>query len=312
MARDPELTRGARGARVRELHDLLDAIGLSSADDPGTFADATAASVEAFQRSRGLPITGVVDATTWARLEEAGWRLGQRLLFASTPHLRGDDVAELQTRLAQLGFNPGRIDGIFGPVTEGALRDFQRNRQLGVDGTVTRATLNDLLRLSSTATGRHLVNEARDVAGFFEPATRLVVLCGEGPLLDALERALEPVVEVCVARGEVESCAATANERDAALAIAVAPVAGLEGVRLHYWASYRSHSLRGDRLAGEIAGEIARTGALSRVEVTGMALPVLRETRMTTLHVEHGELVGAALVGVAQAVAQSVASFFHR
>ena len=37
--------------------------------------------------------------------------------------LRGDDVAELQVRLAQLGFNPGRIDGIFGPATaDGAER----------------------------------------------------------------------------------------------------------------------------------------------------------------------------------------------
>jgi N-acetylmuramoyl-L-alanine amidase len=312
LARDQELARGAHGARVRELHDLLGAIGLSSADEPSKFADATAANVEAFQRSRGLPITGVVDATTWTRLVEAGWRLGQRLLFVSQPPQRGDDVAELQTRLAQLGFDPGRIDGIFGPTTEGALRDFQRNRQLPVDGTLTRATLDDVLRLSSLATDRHLVTEARDEAGFFAVTSSLVVVCGEGPLVDTLERALDGVVEVCVARGEVESCARTANDRDAALVISVAPVEGLDGLRLHYWASYRSHSRRGDRLAGEIAGELARTGVVSRVEVTGMALPVLRETRMTTLHVEHGEIAGVTLVGVAEGISRSVATFFHR
>ncbi|MFI5035682.1 MAG: peptidoglycan-binding protein [Acidimicrobiales bacterium] len=311
MARD-QLARGARGARVRELHERLGEIGLASADDAETFADATAATVEAFQRSRGLPITGVVDATTWARLVEAGWRLGQRLLFVTASPLRGDDVAELQTRLAQLGFDPGRIDGIFGPRTEGALRDFQRNRGLAVDGTLTRATLNDLLRLSAVVTDRHLVTEARDQAGFYEPATDVVVLCGEGPLVDALHRCLEGVLDVVVVSGAPESCATTANERDAELVLSFAPIADLEGLRLHYWASYRSHSRRGDRLAGEIAGELARTGAGIRVEVTGMALPVLRETRMTTLHVEHGDLVGATLLGVARGLARVVTKFFHR
>jgi len=46
--------------------------------------------------------------------------------------LRGDDVAELQVRLAQFGFNPGRIDGIFGVLTEEALNEFQRNCALEV------------------------------------------------------------------------------------------------------------------------------------------------------------------------------------
>ena len=39
------------------------------------------------------------------------------------PMLRGDDVAELQVLLSQLGFNPGRIDGIFGPTTGDALAE---------------------------------------------------------------------------------------------------------------------------------------------------------------------------------------------
>jgi len=81
------------------------------ADPPDLFGDETIALVEAFQRARGLSITGEIDDVTWTRLVEAGWRLGQRLLYLVHPYLRGDDVAELQVRLAQLGFNPGRIDG---------------------------------------------------------------------------------------------------------------------------------------------------------------------------------------------------------
>ena len=41
--------------------------------------------------------------------------------------LRGDDVAELQQDLGALGFDAGRVDGIFGPRTKDALEQFQRN-----------------------------------------------------------------------------------------------------------------------------------------------------------------------------------------
>lgn len=48
-----------------------------------------------------------------------------RDLFLRSPMLRGDDVRELQTALAKLGYNPGTIDGIFGGKTDAALRDYQ-------------------------------------------------------------------------------------------------------------------------------------------------------------------------------------------
>ena len=48
--------------------------------------------------------------------------------------LRGDDVAELQQRLSALGFDTGRVDGIFGDLTSAALGEFQRNVGLPVDG----------------------------------------------------------------------------------------------------------------------------------------------------------------------------------
>ena len=61
--------------------------------------------------------------------------------------LRGDDVAELQQRLCTLGFDTGRVDGIFGDATVRALDEFQRNAGLPVDGIVGGATLQELVRL---------------------------------------------------------------------------------------------------------------------------------------------------------------------
>jgi hypothetical protein len=69
----------------------------------------------------------------------------------------------------------------------------------------------------------------------------------------------------------------------------------LNGLHLHYWASYRSHSRHGEQLASTLATRLSRSQQLPPVEVTGMALPILRETSMTTLHIEHGQLSQAAL-----------------
>ncbi|SET64653.1 LysM domain-containing protein [Natronincola peptidivorans] len=53
---------------------------------------------------------------------------------------RGDSVRKLQQLLADAGFDPGPVDGIFGPRTEEAVRAFQRNKGLTVDGIVGVAT----------------------------------------------------------------------------------------------------------------------------------------------------------------------------
>ena len=39
--------------------------------------------------------------------------------------MRGDDVATLQSRLMEMGFNPGRVDGFYGPLTEKAVSSFK-------------------------------------------------------------------------------------------------------------------------------------------------------------------------------------------
>lgn len=71
-------------------------------------------------------------------------RLRNNNLFMG-PGTRGQRVSALQERLKNLGFAPGPIDGDFGPLTERAVRDFQRSRDLTVDGLVGRQTLSKLV-----------------------------------------------------------------------------------------------------------------------------------------------------------------------
>jgi N-acetylmuramoyl-L-alanine amidase len=254
-----------------------------------------------------------VDDTTWERLIEAAWRLGHRLLYLTHPNMRGDDVAELQVRLAQFGFNPGRIDGIYGVFTEEALNDFQRNCALEVSGTLTRATLVELVRMTSTHTARSLVTEARDRAGFNEALSGPLVISGQSPLAPLLARTCARVLKVEVLGDESpEAVAAFANENDAAFVISLQTLQHIDGVHLHYWASYRSHSRRGEQLASQIASAFSLAADLPRVEVTGMALPILRETRMITLHIEHGVDKVETLEELAEVISTVLSEVIHR
>lgn len=298
---------------MRELHEKFALVdpNLTRLDD--VFTSATVAMVEAFQRSRGLAITGEVDALTWSQLLEAGWRLGQRLLFVSRSYLRGDDVADLQVRLAQLGFNPGRIDGIFGPLSADALAEFQRNCGIAGSATLTRRTFVELQRLAPTSTSRSLVTEARDLAGFNDHASGPVVLCGEGSLYDALVEGHRFGDQV-LALGALstEEVATIANERRAALVLSFDQTNQLQPVRFSYWASYTSYSRQGEFVATSIANTLALASVAPRSEVTGMALPVLRETKMTTVHVQHGQHDQEAIAAVVTAILSTVEKVIHR
>lgn len=63
----PELRRGAAGADVRTLQLALTRLGFALAAD-GDFGPRTEGAVRAFQASRGMRVTGVVDEATWARI----------------------------------------------------------------------------------------------------------------------------------------------------------------------------------------------------------------------------------------------------
>ncbi len=57
-----------------------------------------------------------------------------RILTLAKPYMQGTDVASLQTALKKRGYSVGSIDGIFGSRTDKAVRKFQRNAKLVVDG----------------------------------------------------------------------------------------------------------------------------------------------------------------------------------
>lgn len=136
---------GDVGTPIRDIQERLAALGFDSTPDPrGTFGEPTREAVVAFQRARGLEADGIVGPETWRTLYEAGYRLGDRLLMLRRPMLRGEDVAQLQAHLSSMGFDCGKVDGIFGSRTEQAVIEFQHNRGLAEDGRVGPEVLTEL------------------------------------------------------------------------------------------------------------------------------------------------------------------------
>src|SRR4051794_520572 len=94
------LRPGATGDAVRDVQHRLHHAGLDLAGDPaGVYGPATEHAVRAFQERRGLRVDGICGPQTWSSLVEAGYRLGDRLLYLVGKMLRGDDVYELQLEL---------------------------------------------------------------------------------------------------------------------------------------------------------------------------------------------------------------------
>jgi hypothetical protein len=64
----------------------------------------------------------------------------QRRLLVQPERLSGDDVRAVQERLTLLGYSIGQVDGVYGPDTEAAVKRFQTNNGLEVDGIVGSQT----------------------------------------------------------------------------------------------------------------------------------------------------------------------------
>lgn len=133
------------GADVRALQQALARSGIALVAD-GIFGPGTDRAVRLFQARRGLAVDGIVGAQTWAALNAptpAPTPATPRLLRLTHPFTTGNDVRALQQALARAGL-PVAADGIFGPGTDRAVRQFQASRGLVADGIVGAQTRSRL------------------------------------------------------------------------------------------------------------------------------------------------------------------------
>ena len=305
---------GDHGPEVSDVQRRLERLASSTGiDADGTYGAGTRAAVEAFQYRRGLRVDGICGPQTWSALVEAGRRLGDRFLYRQAPMLRGDDVAELQQRLSALGFDTGRVDGIFGDMTSAALGEFQRNAGLPVDGIAGASTVSELLRFGTRHDDTELVSSVRDRERLRQGPRTLAgqrVAIGEEGGLDATVAALRRLLvshgaEVTTHHhpdGSVQ--ASEANAGDAHVYIGLRLAVGGDHCSTAYYAGYRYSSPGGRRLAELLQQTLTSALTLPDRGSRGMSLPLLRETRMPAVICEIGP--AAVVVEQAPTIARSV------
>lgn len=317
------ISLGDSGERVRDLARRLSALGFHVEPDETEahrFGRSMEGAVRAFQQERGLLVDGVVGVQTWEDLVEAGYSLGDRVLYFRQPNLRGDDVRALQRRLNLLGFDPGREDGILGEQTSQAVRDFQRNvglRSDGIAGPNTLDSLDRLLAAPSRGTGRAAVRELEDLRsspGSLE-GRRVALDPGHGPddpgavgsggtveaditvtmagyLSNELRaRGAEPIV--LRKPGETpdpSERAARANHAGAEVLVSLHLNShtdpGAEGSSSYFFGAMGASSVAGAALAELIQDELTAATGLRDGRAHPKSFPLLRETRMPAVQVE--------------------------
>ena len=165
----PVLRMGSQGDAVRELQATLLLLGFYRGEVNGQYSESTVIAVSRFQEAANLPIDGIMGAETWSRLfppspsrqtnnttplplinptpssESASETSLENLPILRSP-MQGEAVKRLQERLRVLGIFSGEVDGIFGEQTLEAVRTFQQQNNLTVDGIVGAETWEMLFR----------------------------------------------------------------------------------------------------------------------------------------------------------------------
>jgi N-acetylmuramoyl-L-alanine amidase len=314
--------RGDSGPVVSELQAIL--VQLGFLDRPESiFGAATDRAVREFQQRRGLSVDGIVGNETYGALVAARWRLGDRLLsLASRPYV-GDDVAALQERLLRLGFDAGRVDGVFGIRTQTALRGLQREYGLVPDGNCGPETLRALRQLGQLVTGGrpHYMRESEQLhrAGSSLSGKVVVVDPGHGgadrgscahgleeaalveDLAARLQGRLTAVgVRALLTRG-ADACPSEAERAEFANEVGADLVVSLHVDRnhtptahgvatYHFGGGDGVFSTVGEQLASLVQREVTARTDLLDCAVHGKTWELLRLTRMPAVRIELGHL----------------------
>lgn len=329
MVFEGTIRQGDVGPAVEDVQRRLARLVDVQVTVDGVFDEETRRAVQAFQRGRRLEADGLVGPETWDALVEAGYRLGDRLLWHTRPMMRGDDVYELQQRLNQLGFDAGPEDGIFGPLAHDAVAEFQRNVGVNVDGVAGPVTVELLRRMERAHQTRGVGVRAREreslrwLSGRGLVGARIVVDPAHGPenpghvgpsgateaqvtwrlAARVAARLAARGAQSMLARGPSNQPTASerarvANELGADVVIGVA-VNGLDnalarGSAAYYYGSQQSVSEAGYRLARLASEHMTAVGWLPDCGVHPMTWALLRETRMPAVVVEPGFLTSEA------------------
>ena len=148
------LQRGDSGPAVSALQRQLQARRYFNANITGFYGRITEDAIRRFQRDNRIPATGQADFNTQSLLfqQPPVAVLGTSTRPGTVVAQRGDrspTVAEIQRQLAIRGYFTANVTSFYGPITEDAIRRFQRDNGLPQTGVVDSVTYSLLLGLAA-------------------------------------------------------------------------------------------------------------------------------------------------------------------
>ncbi|EIT85764.1 peptidoglycan binding domain-containing protein [Fictibacillus macauensis ZFHKF-1] len=140
---DHTLKNGSSDQDVKELQNKLKEKGFFHyTRTTNYFGDITESAVKDFQKKNHLNVDGIAGKDTMKALKKShSASLGSHLLKVGS---KGYAVSTLQKELKEKGYYHYHVDGIYGPITERAVRALQRDAGIGVDGITGTNTINAL------------------------------------------------------------------------------------------------------------------------------------------------------------------------
>ena len=153
-----EVKTGATGSHVRALQEALTELGFYTNTIDSKFGAGTKIAVQAFEDKNKLAEDGIADISLQLLLYEGKPRnsKGIRKTVKTVPMVAGvtiksgntgEAVEKMQTRLKELGYYSGTINGICDKATVTAIKAFQKKTSITVDGIAT----NDVLTIMNSA-----------------------------------------------------------------------------------------------------------------------------------------------------------------
>ena len=161
----------ATGDAVGELQAQLKTMGYYTGEITRVYDTATKKAVIAFQKQNGLTADGIAGAATQKLLYSTSGLAADETATpkpTATPTPQptytipitsvkrddeGADVKTVQTRLKELGYYKGRVDGKFGAQSVAALKAFQTDNGLKADGVAGASTYAKLFAADTLAKG---------------------------------------------------------------------------------------------------------------------------------------------------------------
>jgi peptidoglycan hydrolase-like protein with peptidoglycan-binding domain len=176
---------GASDLLLRAVQRELATRGFDVGPIDGKPTGKTRAAISAYQKTQGLPVTGVAtdellrhillgaslpsSSATGSikdgarvpaklKIEPADTATSKQPPASTAKSTVNATVKTVQQTLADLGYAPGRADGTLGDATVGAITAFQRDRKMAQTGRITPELLRELKRV----TGHDLTKTAAE------------------------------------------------------------------------------------------------------------------------------------------------------